>query len=489
MRALTTPLFASLVAASLAAQQPDALIFTTASNELTACPKPAALEEIEPQDVMSVVPSLVPPCAEKFAPHNAFLTLAGDEDGDSQIWEAVLSGAIDALVWDPDAAGATDAHGNGGNPDDPDGGQGGPGAGVIGGSDLRGLFFSPKHDIDDCVNASGTPTVFTDGDVARIVADGQFSFLIREEQIKSAFGIPNADEINVDAVALDRDQLILYLSLEEAHTIDTTNAGTVVAEDGAILAIPLLAYGEPVTVAAASGLLVAHEVQVDNYVSNSNVRDRSNMAPAGIGDTDGLHVIGGTWANQWGQWNHLMFCGENLTGGAVLSTRPNGAGTTGSIMQLNGIPLANNASPTTGGRVGLRTAFPNAGSLNGLECRKAWSVCNFVLETSTPQQAPGGAFDIQIGGAMPGAALLLAHFRFDTACYVHPILAPWANPCFPEIIQFQIPVGPVPIGAAGFGVQTLAVPAGAAALDLTLQAVTFDGVQFHFSTPMTLEVL
>ncbi|MEM7200602.1 MAG: hypothetical protein AAF628_10075 [Planctomycetota bacterium] len=434
------------LAAPLCAQ--DTLIFTTLHEELTRFPKPTGLWLVDPGDVMCVTPSGNPD-AMKFAPHDAWLTLIGDDDNDASIWEDSPPRKIDALLWKFGSYGPSP----------------------------RELFFSTAQNVAGCVNLNGTPRALLDGDVARVQADGQFQFFLRERQIRNAF--QTQDDLNVDAVAADCTRNIVYLSFEEDHVLTTQNAGVVLVEDGGIVAVRVTACGAPSTI-AGPGALVAHESEVDGWVANSGVRDRSGMLATAIKDTDGLHVTSGTFQNQWGQWNNLFFCGEALTGTSVLVTAGGG-----SIAIINGVPMGRAAAASTGERAGLQGGpVPHALSLNGLELRTRVRPCHFVLETPDPVIAPGDAAVVEASTGTPTAFLLAVNPNL--ACYAHPTM-PWANSCFPDLIQFQAVLGPV-APAGGYTVLSLGVPLVTTAFDLVFQGVTVGGTGPQLSTPLTIEV-
>jgi hypothetical protein len=299
MRTLsTTTLAATLLFSTLAAQQ-ESLLFTTLQRELTQSnAPPMSLQHVYPQDVMTVTPRTALPSAEKFAPHDAWLTLAGDEDGDARYWETDLSAKIDAIC----VRRASTAHG----------------------PSPRELYFSPAIQIDGCVSLSGP---LRPGDMARIAPDGQFVFFLREEQIKLAFGMLATERVNIDAFALDRTNRRVYFSLEDDHRVTIMNAAglyTTTVEDGSILAIPYALEAEPIQgVVANSGLIVAREAEVDAMVIHSLVRDANGLQPVRIVDLDGLELDpqGGWFSTQTGRWPNLLFCGETLTlGGLPAST-------------------------------------------------------------------------------------------------------------------------------------------------------------------------
>lgn len=447
----------SVLGSSLAATAQETLFYTTLQEESSFCVLLPALDAFNPRDVICVEPNPAgAPCAEKFLPANGLLTLVGDENNDSSIWEESRPKAIDALQWRPNTARRTARH----------------------------LYFSTATDLDDCVSMGGD---FLDGDIGRIEADGKYVKFLTEAQIKSAFDMPTEEEINVDAFTLDEVSQRCYLSFEDTETVDTVNAGVVTIDDGAIVCIPLAMLGEPSTVVANSGLLVALEAQVDNLVANSAVWDRSGAPAVTIGDLDGLELEAGNYTNAWGNWNNFCFTGEDLTGGIVLSTTFFG-GTPGSVHVMNGQPLGQVGSTTPGRQVGLFDGAPNAGSLNALESAWSFATRNFVLDTPTPEVTAGMVAEVEIGGASPGGAWLLIGVDVDAPCIVHPILATLPNPCFPDLMQFQGAFGPIPVNAAGQGSFSLPIPA-ISGFDLVFQGVGSGPTGFELSTPITIEIL
>lgn len=115
-------------------------------------------------------------------------------------------------------------------------------------------------------------------------------------------------------------------------------------------------------------------------------------------------------------------------------------------------------------------------------------MCPLVLETPTPQVAAGNSLQIDLGGADPNVPCwILVNVRPDQTCYAPPILAPFANPCFPELFPITTVFGPFNSSAAGFATFNLAVPAGAPALNLVFQGATLDAGVVELSTPVTVE--
>jgi hypothetical protein len=259
-----------------------------------------------------------------------------------------------------------------------------------------------------------------------------------------------------------------------------------VALDGSILALPVAAWTEPVTLAGA-GFMVMTEGQVDGLVMNSNVYDALGGQPMTIGDLDGLHRAPGTFQNQWGQWNHLLFCGETLTGGAVLTTQGGGA-----VAQINSTPLANNAAATDGRQVGLR---PGGGanfvsSLNGLEVQSAKDLCHYVAETPTPELRGAGTIQVDLEGAIPGFAFLLVGVAPLPITPFLDLPAVLDGGCFPEIFQpaLHFATFAVGINAQGQGSWALALPALNG--KVVCQALSVDPMTglVHLSTPLTIEL-
>ena len=88
---------------------------------------PPSLRTVGREDIMAVTPNPQTGfSAQKFAPHDAFTTLVGDEDADKSFWESILAENIDALLWKKDSTGRS----------------------------VRDLYISTKEPIGDHVNSA-----------------------------------------------------------------------------------------------------------------------------------------------------------------------------------------------------------------------------------------------------------------------------------------------------------------------------------------------
>ena len=472
-----------LLVAGTSVAQNGALQFTTFERERTLCTKAGlqSLRRVDTRDVMRVVPpTIVPPpgCrgADKWAPLNAWCALIGDEDGDCSIWELGLGGKIDALLRIPEKQGSLCSAVN----------------------SMRNIYISMANPLGN--NVSGITT--NPGDVFRVQDPGQIVRFLTANQIANAFNIAGPNLPNVDAITWATHQKygdMIYLSLEGNHMVNVAGfPGPVMANDGAVLGIRVTGWGEPATL-APPGYLVLTEAEVDAMVVTSQVSNPAGACVLNIIDLDGLHrdPRGGTFHNARGTWNNLMFSGENLDGGAVLSTWANG-----SIAVFNGAPLADScagpgAAPTTGDKVGLAPDLNQnmVHSLNGLEAKDKNQLHRFILETPTPEVHGAGLVQIDVEGALPSPGWVGLVFGGVTPCtsivsfgYVPPvcldnfpgIMDPmvWLLP--PTVLG--IPVAPNGIGSAGWMIQPIH-------FDFYFQAYYWDvgSVTLRMSTPVSVE--
>ena len=434
---ITTAAIALATALSLPAQGAGLLFTTLRGGEQTRDVKPQSLRLLDKEDVMLVQPDAVtPPSARKFAPHDAYCALVGDENNDTKFWESPLTLNTDALLWCKDSRGAS----------------------------MRELYISTNEILEGHVNVNtgggGMPDTARPGDVFRVVIDsvnndGQFYYLLREEQIRAAFQIGAKEKINVDAITADWKRKMIYISLEEDHTVVVNNAGgpfTLIAKDGAVLGLPVTTWSEPVTMTTAGGLMVLTEAQVDSMVAASLIARHDGNAAVTIGDLDGLNLVAGNryFKNKWGGFHHLMFCGENLTGGGIVRTG-------GAIATINGSPMGAIGGPTSGEAVGLRPN--NVGSLNGLHIRVRKAISTNVTETPTPELHGAGTVRVDIESFMAGPAFLLLDVATLPIHGMNPALPPFLPGFHADTIWPAPMFLPVVLNGQGIGSWQLAVPA------------------------------
>lgn len=388
--------------AGLFGQQQGGLLyscrFDEMSNQSTA--GLAAINEVRDDEVQYVWPE--PGAAirsKQFAPHLGYNMLVGDYDGDQIYHDPNLFGRIDALLRPRRKDGSTIS--------DP--------------LSMRHLFFSPRDDVLTIHPPLAPPmsSNLLESDVGRILPGGRFELFLSEAHVRSAFGIPNTDEVNLDAVCLHLDpnwapeHQGIYLSFENTRVI-TIATGVFTVLDGAILRIPedqiiwtVSAYdGESLlvqNVTPNSGQIILLEAEVDAMVLNSGVRDNAGNLCGTVVDVDGLTLpdAPGYFKSKHapGPIHHLWFSGYRMTGAGILSTELGG-----SIPTLNGVPMGNAVGPTTGLQVGLVT--PNVRSLDGLALTPD-KLAHFVTDSPTPYPAAPGVIRVQIGGgaAVPGTIL------------------------------------------------------------------------------------
>ena len=452
----------------------EALLFTilggkTVGYERTQAVKPDSLRRITPEDVAAVVPKpyVGPYSARKFAPHDAFNTLFGDEDADNEFWESPLADRVDALYW---KAGSKKS--------------------------MRGLYISTREMIEGNINTRGSPEDAGPADTFRVALnsahdDGQFFFFLREDQIRAAFNMKANECINVDAITAVRGRAMILLSFEEAHTVTVYNTGgpyTMVAEDGCILALTVTAWGEPVSV--GTGLMVATEAEVNAMVEASGIRNNINIPVTKIGDLDGLNPVkdGGYFTNQWGYFPHVMFCGENLTGAGIVTTA-------GIIASINGVPMGSSTSASDGTHVGLHRLArmipqQRVGSLNGLHTRAVDFVHPFVTEVAEPVITGGGTMTVDIEGHGSGLAVIM----FDLAALPIPplndVVPPLVSTYFPETI-YPVPfhhIYAVLLDSAGIGTWTFPYPIPPVNAKLVFQAAQWSATGWDLSTPCIIEL-
>ena len=366
-------LLISLPAVSTEAGVQFQLAFTTQGTETTRSGSSgSSLATITPEDIAIVEPVPgAPYSAETYADHLNWNTLAGDGDLDSFYYEGPLSGQIDALYF-------------------------------CGYFSIRDLRISTKLPLP-CAGSG----IIEPGDVAAILPSGMAQHLIDDTQIRLAFDIPvSVLSFDVDAVWVDPYGHIL-LSFEEDMYIQ---GGSTLLKDGAVAWIQniYLTWNwddcRVVSVIPNTGQVALSEARVDSMCVNANAADASGAAVGSIGDLDGLTYdpTGGYFTSDDGYpfLRDMLFCGERLTGGGILSTFGSG-----SIAEINLVPMATpfGFGATDGTQVGLDPG--SVLSLNGLDM--ADDACRFILDSSTPVLLTAGPLNITAGGADPFQPVLI----------------------------------------------------------------------------------
>ena len=455
------------LAASVPAQD---LVFSTLRQEKTLQPLLPALNLVEPQEVMAVTPRSPVPAlytAEKFVPHDAYLTFAGDHDSDTAYWEVDLWKQIDAVLFRQDPVLSPNA---------------------------RDVFFSTA--IDVVSNVSGAVIRF--GDIVRIRPLGQVETFASELRIKNAFSVPAAIRVNVDAAEYDPNPpalqfpaggpaSMLYLSFEDDHMLTVNCLGTITTQlvpDGSIVGVPVLGF-DAMGAILGQGMLVADEfLDIDPMCVASGLADTAGNPVLAISDLDGITLdktapAGSLFGTSCGRFPDLWFTGERMAGMGIVSTQG-----TGTIAVMNGLPLG---SPvlSDGKHVGL--SFTR-GSLNALETD--FRIFRFTTETTTPI-CPGGTIcDVEVGGVFPGQPIWVLISTSVVGCPATGVATsgPFPNLAFPELM---LPIAGSPIAmpaAAADGTSQLSLPwAGGGTGCLVWQGITITtGGALLLSTPMQI---
>ena len=490
----TTTLCLTLLAASwLPAQNQTSLLFSPRGPEETRSGSGGTvLRMLQPRAIASVTPQ---PgnnfSAEKYATALGWQTLVGDEDNDGDAHTPGLMGAVDAVLVKPYEYDPVNQ------------------ALVARTSPVNWLdvYVSPKRRVGTFV--SGGPGL-RPGDCGTYVrtssgGNGQVRYFLRAEQIINAFGMWDPqmeqplriDQLDLDAITVDEDGNI-FLSFEEDHLLRLVVGGAVVTillADGGVAWLPPGAWtpdshGNVATVTPMSGRIVFGEAGVDGMVISSAVADQVGACPTSIGDTDGLAIDrnGGTQTVIWDgvavTLPDLLFSGETLTGGAVLSTAAGG-----SIATVNGSALAAPCAAgaiTDGSAMGLSPSGV-VDSLDGLASldREPW---RFVVGSST-SLGLGGPITIEIGTNMPLPMIWLGVGVGTWPVSPSVDFRTWfpGTLCFPELynISLAATLFPLPDGFGGFTASFTAiaplVPGG-----LLFQAAGIQGGSVHLSSPATI---
>ncbi len=484
----TLATLATLALAAVGAAQTgnNALLYSTqTTEESNQCATTPALNEVRPNEMEYVEPVAGPPLlypyrGKAYLPLLGSNTVAGDVDCDAQYYEPTMFGRIDAIVHPKNDFGVNIP------------------------SNKTHVFFSPSEAF---VDAGGV--LLAPGDIGRLLPDvggpGSIEHMVFEQDLKLAFGVPAADPFNVDAAAIVTDPATLekglMISLEETTIINVPPYGSTPVEDGAILFVPgaaitwaAAADGAQIiplgNIAPASGWIAAREVDVDQWVQNSQISNPAGAPRGFIGDVDGLSQdpIGFGWQSNWSPffYPHIMFCGDDaadpnpfmgLEGGGVVSTLGNG-----SIGVINGRPLGEVFPlPTSGEQVGLVTT-PSVGALAGLSVATVRTP-HFSMDTQQGVMLAPGIIDIEIGGADPfnPPPIVLWDLGANTPCGFDPGMIPVPNPDFSVLYPVTFFGSTTPVPPSGCVNVNLPIPAAVFPL-LVGQALEWQAAQINLPT-------
>ena len=429
------------------------LSYTTLGTESTLSGSSGtALGVVTPEDVAVLRPGIVTVSAELLANHLNLNTLSGDGDGDAFYHEPIHAGALDALTICRSATTAPT---------------------------MRDIYVSTKIPLP----AAGGGTI-DPGDVGGLAIGATANIMLDEFLIRSALGItPNILFLDVDAYTVDGLGNI-FLSFENDVPIFL---GTTMLFDGGVAAIPAAAVtwaGCNVTgVIPNSGVIAFNENATNSMTANAAVGDNAGNFVQIIGDLDGLEVDpnGGSFTSSGYVFPNLIFSGEWLTGGGILSTSFGG-----SIAMINGSPMAQPFPGVTDGtQVGLDPT--GVGSLDGIALSQP--MCRFIMDSSTPEMLTPGPLNLTAGGADPGGTVFFYATIYGASGpgnFQPSVLA--GNPCFPEWFLWNNYLFSLPADGLGIADVTFpyfgGVPAGNT---VVFQCLSNKAIGWSLSAPITLQ--
>jgi hypothetical protein len=496
MRSLTTSLFAfSLLSPGLCAQR--ALLVTPDTAETTRSgSNGTSLATLHHNALAVVTPNAIAAySAEVYARPSTLQTLAGDDDGDGDVYTPDFTGGIDAILvtpWDFD-----------------------PQLGYrprLLPVTVESVYFSPRQDLGTFV--SGAPGL-RKGDCGRFVrtpaGNGRVEHFIKAEQIIAALGMYDPvtnqpltpADIDLDGITVSQDRDI-FLTFAADHSLRLRvgpGAGALVnffLQDGGIAVIPGSAWLPSTTgvvgaVTAQRGLIALGEADVNVLLVNAAATNNAGMCVGLAGDTRDLGVDfdGGTFAINWGgqvlTFRDLLIATETLTGCGVITTRGGG-----NIAFVNGQPLARacGTGPTIGIQMGM-AASATMGCLSGLETlliEPAW------LVLGSPTRTPlGGPVQVDVGTNLPLPGVLLGFGLATLPVSPSVSFAPWSpgNLCFPELYPTILPNPmfgvPMAAGAGNARFGTWGIPASPVIPQgVLMQACGVTAAGIQLSTPITL---
>lgn len=467
MRLPLSTLLSLATGSALLAQGGD-LIYTTSTVEQTLTGSGGTvLQTIHPNDIVGLPVFPCPRLAEKWLPRNAFMTMAGDEDGDNAYWEPGLLGRIDALLTTQTFTGMPN---NG-----------------------RKVWYSPSVSMGTTV--SGAPGLRA-GDIGRIVrtgaGDGKVEYFIRQEAINNALGLPLTTTINVDAAAFGPNQG-LFLSLADDIACNPCG-GPVLLRDGDVFCLPPSAYALTAMLtigatAANSAVVVYTEAQMDAFVANAQVTNRFGACvPAAI-DTTALEIDfsiaaslvlpGCTGTPVFVPT--LLFTTESLTGGAILTTAGGGQ-----IYTAGCGPMGTNcgSGPTLGQQIGLRPPMATLGIPSFVNAL-AWSrVFTYTAESQVAQIPMGTPARIDFNTPGLNTWVFLTFAPTGPGAVAPSTAFTWGMLGHPDYYLTPNFMGVIPGGFA-----TYVSPPIPFVCDLVFQGVTISSAGLiEASTPTMIEV-
>lgn len=367
MTTLRTTLPLLLAATTLHAQGPD-FLYTAKVPELARSGSAGTnLRFLNPNEILALeftTMSCNVLSAEKWAPRTSSNTMAGDENGDGVYWNPAIFGEIDALVT---SIGST----------------------PTGITNQRNVFWSPSAAMGTVVSGGAG---LRPGDVGRIVrnttGDGKVQYFIRAEQIQQALGLPITPiVVDVDAIAFSPNHGVFF-SLDGNHAVAAA-CGVTSILDGDVLVIPpsSLTYTADMrigAVAPGSAHVLYTEAQMNTFTANAAVADRFGGCVTSIVDTEALEIdfAGPTFFIPGCTGTALvvptlLFTGETLTGGAILTTQGGGQIHVAPCGPL-GTPCG--AGPTLGLQIGLRPPSAAMGVPSFVNALTHTRHCRFVTE-------------------------------------------------------------------------------------------------------------
>lgn len=468
-------LFLPLAAA--VAQGPDPLVTFRFPETTMSLSGGTVLQTIRTNEIAQVKFAGQPPCpifntCEKWSPQTCFQTMAGDENGDGDFWNANLFGQIDALCL-PTFLFQMPRH----NP--------------------RDVFWSPSVPMGTTVSSPG----LRPGDVGRIGIGGGVEYFMTQEQFNKALGLPPNWFLDVDAIAYQVG-LGVYFSIET--TIPAGNAvtacGSIAVEDGAVIAIPdsAITWSLAWTVAdvlPSSAAVVIPEAQLSAMVAASGVGNRYGSALTQAIDLEALDIEQSSFASVWtftcGSYTcpvpDFYFATESMTGAGVLSTISGGSIPWGPCS-----PMAWQAPlPTSGVQMGIQPVSSAVGAASHINALAFASTKRFVLEPVQHQLnyglAGGPGTTVHIGSDFP---LTLTWIELVAPPALFSItVAPGLSPdCFPDYFFPSNMFWSMTNTASGFGsFTTPAIPVGWSG-KLLFQSAAFDGPAIQLSTPTVIDV-